>query len=80
LGTPHQLTIQELKLPDELVAAWTSFMATGDPDFVGNHAWPHYDADSPVYLSENVPRLSTLSEPDFSAAHQCAFWDGILAF
>jgi para-nitrobenzyl esterase len=80
LGTPHPLTIHELKLSDELVAAWTSFMATGDPDFVGNHPWPRYDADSPAYLSENVPRLSTLSESDFSTAHQCAFWDGILAF
>jgi para-nitrobenzyl esterase len=80
LGTPHRLTTQELKLSDELVAAWTSFMHSGDPDFVGNHPWPRYDADSPAYLSENVPRLSTLSESDFAAAHQCAFWDGILAF
>jgi len=63
-----------------MVAVATSFMAGGDPDFIGNHPWPHYDADSRVYLSENVPRLSTISEAEFSAAHQCAFWDKILVY
>ena len=80
LGTPHPLTIQESKLSDEMVAAATSFMASGDPDFVGNHPWPRYDADSRVYLSENIPKLSRISEADFSAAHQCAFWDSILVY
>jgi para-nitrobenzyl esterase len=80
LGTPHPLTIQELKLSDEMVAAAPSFMVSGDPDFVGNHPWPRYDVDSRVYLSENIPRLSRISEADFSAAHQCAFWDSILVY
>ena len=80
MGTPHPLTIQERKLSDEMVAAATSFMSTGDPNFEGNHPWPRYDADSPAYLSENVPSLSTLMESDFSSAHQCAFWDGILVY
>jgi para-nitrobenzyl esterase len=79
-GTPYPLTIQERKLSDELVAAWTSFMHSGDPNFVGNHPWPRYEADSPAYLSESVPNLSTLSETDFSSTHQCAFWDGILVY
>jgi para-nitrobenzyl esterase len=80
MGTPHPLTIQERKLSDEMVAAATSFMSTGDPNFEGNHPWPRYDADSPIYFSENVPRLSTLKESDFSSAHQCAFWDSILVY
>jgi para-nitrobenzyl esterase len=55
-------------------------MRTGDLNFVGNHPWPRYDGDSPVYLSETVSRLTTLRESDFSAAHQCAFWDSILVY
>ena len=55
-------------------------MHSGDPNFVGNHPWPRYEADSPAYLSESVPNLSTLSETDFSSTHQCAFWDGILVY
>ena len=80
LGTPHPLTIQERKLSDELVAALTGFMHTGDPNFVGNHPWPRYDGDLQVYLSENVLRLTTLTESEFSAAHQCTFWDSTLVY
>ena len=40
------LTIQELKLSDEMVAAATSFMHSGDPNFEGNHRWPRYEAGS----------------------------------
>jgi hypothetical protein len=44
------------------------------------HPWPRYDGDSPVYLSESVSRLTTLRDSDFSAAHECAFWDRILIY
>ena len=75
-----RLTIQELKLSDGMVAAATSFMSTGDPNFEGNHPWPRYDAGLRRYLSESVPSLSTFSERDFSSAHQYAFWDSVLVY
>jgi len=75
-----RLMIQELKLSDGMVAAATSFMSTGDPNFEGNHRWPRYEPGSRRYLSENVPSLSTFSERDFSSAHQCAFGDSVLVY
>jgi para-nitrobenzyl esterase len=80
LGISHPLSLREHRLSDEMVAAATTFMERGDPNRVGNHPWPRYEAGSPAYLAENVPSLSTFGEAEFSAAHKCAFWDGILVF
>jgi len=80
LGTPHPLSVRERKLSEELVAAWTNFMYTGNPNLHENRPWPLYEAESEVYLLENVPRLSTLTDAQFSAEHNCAFWDGVLIY
>ena len=80
LGTPHPLSVRERKLSEELVAAWTNFMYTGNPNLHENRPWPLYEAGSEVYLLENVPRLSTLTDAQFSAEHNCAFWDGVLIY
>ena len=34
----------------------------------------------PLFLSENVPALSTFNWAQFSANHNCGFWDGILYY
>ncbi len=81
LGKAHPLTEQEQELSNELVAAWTSFMYTGNPNLVGNQPWPRYqEPSSAQYLSENVPNLSTLTDAEFAAAHKCAFWDTVLIY
>ena len=55
-------------------------MYTGNPNLHENRPWPLYEAESEVYLLENVPRLSTLTNAQFSAEHNCAFWDGVLIY
>ena len=80
LGIPHALDPQEEHLSHQLVSAWTSLMATGNPDLIGNSPWPEYSRSRHAYLSENVPKLSVFSEKTFTAAHQCAFWDSILIY
>jgi len=75
---PAELSRQETTLSDELVAAWTHFAATGNPNGQGNSPWPRYsDAPgAPAVLSENVPALSTFTLAQWSANHHCDFWTG----
>jgi len=84
---PATLTAQESTLSDQLVAAWTNFASTGNPNGTGNSPWPQYTeaANAPAILSENVP-LSTFTLAQWSANHNCSFWTadtlngGILRF
>jgi para-nitrobenzyl esterase len=79
---PQTLTSEEERLSDELVAAWTNFASTGNPNRSGNSPWPRYtrESDVPAFLSEDVPSLSTFSNSQWSVNHNCAFWDGIIVY
>ena len=80
LGVNHlaTLTAQETALSDELVAAWTHFASTGNPNGTGNSPWPQYSeaANAAAVLSENVPSLSTFTLAQWSANHNCDLWTG----
>jgi para-nitrobenzyl esterase len=80
LGIQHKLTAQERVLSEQLVAAWTNFMYTGNPNLTGDRPWPRYSANSEVYFSQNVPKSSAITEAQFTAAHNCAFWDTVLVY
>jgi para-nitrobenzyl esterase len=77
----RSLNAQETKLSDQLVAAWTNFARTGNPNGTRNSPWPRFtdQAGAPAILSENVPSLGTFTDAQFAASHHCAFWDPILA-
>ncbi|MEJ0096280.1 MAG: carboxylesterase family protein [Methylocella sp.] len=79
-GTPHRLNKKQEALSNQLVAAWTNFARTGNPNGEGDSPWPRYTPDDKAhYLSENIPALSTISDAEYSTANQCDFWDKILA-
>jgi para-nitrobenzyl esterase len=80
IGTPHSLNRLQGLLSDELVAAWTNFANTGNPNGVGNTPWPRYTATKHKTLSEQSSALSTYTEAAYSKLHQCAFWDTILPY
>ena len=83
LGVVHQLNAQQEKLSDELVAAWTNFAWTGNPNGQGNGPWPLYTPQKPnvpSILSQNSPVLTNFTDAQFSAAHQCKFWDSTLTY
>jgi para-nitrobenzyl esterase len=80
LGIQHKLTAQERVLSEQLVAAWTNFMYTGNPNLTGDRPWPRYTPNSEAYFSQNVPKSSTITPAQFTAAHNCAFWDTILIY
>jgi para-nitrobenzyl esterase len=79
LGVSHPLNAAETTLSDQLVAAWTNFAATGNPNGTGNAPWPQFTASSPVMLSQNIP-LATWTADQFSQRHKCDFWNQVLVY
>jgi para-nitrobenzyl esterase len=80
LGVPHALNDAETKLSNELVAAWTNFAASGNPNGSGNTPWPRYDDSRGPYYSQNIPGSSTVTADQFATQHHCNFWDSILVY
>jgi para-nitrobenzyl esterase len=78
----RSLNDQETQLSDQLVAAWTNFARTGNPNGSGNSPWPQFTNQSgaPAILSQNVPASGTLTDAQYAANHHCAFWDPILGY
>jgi para-nitrobenzyl esterase len=76
-GQPRKLDATETKLSDQIVAAWTNFANTGNPNGSGNSPWPKFTADdSGQYFVEDIP-LSTKSVAQFRADYNCDFWDAL---
>jgi para-nitrobenzyl esterase len=77
-----KLSADEQRLSDQLVAAWTRFAKTGNPNESGNSPWPRFvnQEGVPEYLSQNVPALATFTNAQFGANHNCGFWDGIIVY
>jgi para-nitrobenzyl esterase len=80
LGVPHPLNDAETKLSNELVAAWTNFAASGNPNGSGDTPWPRYVDGSGPYYSENIPASSTVTAEQFATQHHCDFWNSILVY
>jgi len=78
----RSLNAQETTLSDQLVAAWTNFARTGNPNGSGNSPWPQFtnEPGAPAILSQNVPSLSTFADTQYAASHHCGFWDPILGY
>jgi para-nitrobenzyl esterase len=74
---PANLSPAEEVLSDELIAAWTHFAATGNPNGHGNSPWPQFTATAnmPAILSER-PGLGTFTREEWSKNHHCTFWTG----
>ncbi len=79
-GIEHPLNKLQEALSDSLVAAWTNFAWTGNPNGLGNSPWPRYELDPKrsYYLSEDIPSLSTISDAELYAEHKCDLWDPIV--
>ena len=80
LGVAHPLNPAETLLSDQLVAAWTQFARTGNPNGTGSAPWPRFAGANPMFLSQNVGGLSTYGADHYAEMHQCSFWDTILRY
>ena len=78
-GTPHALMGEQAVLSSQLVAAWTRFAWTGNPNGVGNSPWPVFKSNlnASDVLLENVPSLTTESTAQFNSSHNCKFWESL---
>ncbi len=82
-GVARPLNAEQKVLSNELVAYWTNFVRTGDPNGLGTFPWPRYDASKPqrsFYLSENAPFLSWLRDTTVSQEHSCNFFTPLINF
>ena len=72
MGGATALDAAQRTLADQMIAYWSRFVTTGNPDVPGQPAWPALDPQRPQQLS-----LQT-GEPvltgDFAERHKCDFW------
>jgi para-nitrobenzyl esterase len=73
-GQPRELQGAEIGLSNQLVAAWTNFAATGNPNGAGVPSWPAMTAASPRILKQDISS-SIYSESAYRSAYHCDFWD-----
>jgi para-nitrobenzyl esterase len=70
---PRELQGAEIALSNQLIAAWTNFAKTGNPNGVGALVWPVFAQASQTFLSQNLTS-SAYSGSQFYTDHKCAFW------
>jgi para-nitrobenzyl esterase len=80
---PTSLNPKQEILSDQLVAAWTNFAWTGNPNGASSKTvWPRYlgGKSNSYYLLENIlpTGITRQSDARFVAAHHCDFWDTYL--
>jgi para-nitrobenzyl esterase len=79
-GQPRELQGTEIGLSDQLVAAWTTFASTGNPNKQGNPVWPVFPSSgSGTFLQQDIPN-SAETEAQYRAFYQCDFWDPLLTY
>lgn len=76
-GQPREMNEEESRLADQMVAAWTRFAASGDPNPEGSTVWPRYSDAGGEYLVKDLT-LSTVSVSQFRQSYQCDYWDSRL--
>jgi len=76
---PRELKGAEIGLSTPLVAAWTNFESTGNPNGTGAPVWPVFATGSQTFLSQNLSS-SSYSGAQFFTDHKCGFWNPILGY
>ncbi|MET8143403.1 carboxylesterase family protein [Sphaerisporangium sp. NPDC005288] len=62
------------ELSRDMIAYWTRFAATGDPNRPGLPRWPAYHSGGTALSLASGP--NGIRPVDLAAAHDCAFWNG----
>jgi para-nitrobenzyl esterase len=76
-GQSHRLNAPQQRLSDAMIAAWTNFVRTGNPNGPGAPAWPAFQpgpSKPGLYLSETLPVSQTITGQQFATEHHCGFW------
>ncbi|HVZ04553.1 carboxylesterase/lipase family protein [Hyphomicrobium sp.] len=78
-GQPRELQGKEVKLSDKLVAAWTNFAATGDPNGPNVPKWKRFKANTGTFLQQDIP-ISVETVAQYRSNYKCDFWDASLTY
>ncbi len=78
-GQPRELQGPEVKLSDQLVAAWTNFAATGNPNGSRALKWNLFKANSGPFLQQDIP-TSVEFVAQYRSNYKCDFWDSSLTY
>jgi para-nitrobenzyl esterase len=79
-GMPRELNVDEMKLSDQLVAAWTNFANAGNPNGAGDSPWPKFSTDDTArYFVQDVPTGTKLVS-QFRTDYKCDFFDPQLKY
>lgn len=68
------LTVAHPALARQMMAYWTNFAATGNPNGPGLPAWSPYNPASDQFQSLTSAGSGTGPISNFASEHQCAFW------
>jgi len=72
--TPRDRTPARLALSAQLMAYWTQFVKTGNPNQPGEPFWPRYHSSQDAVQALND---TTAPEFNFRIQHHCDFWDSL---
>ena len=71
-----ELTPPQLQLSNEMVERWGAFVRTGSPNTGGQLAWPVLTGHANRLMSlRPAGRSTVISGAEYSAEHQCGFWN-----
>ncbi len=74
-GTPKPLSDAQERLSDAMVAYWTNFARTGNPNGEGLPQWPQWTPEAEQIQLLDVPEITTAS--DTGVDRKCAFWNAL---
>jgi para-nitrobenzyl esterase len=72
-GVPAPFTPAQAQLSQTMIAYWTQFAKTGNPNALGQPVWDAYDPTNDLRQSLVPP--TPVVESGFATDHLCAFWE-----
>ena len=72
-GQPRELQGAEIAPSDQIVAAWSKFAKSGNPNGSGNSPWPRFTTSSPHMLNQDLTNGSETGA-QFKTNYKCDFW------
>jgi para-nitrobenzyl esterase len=74
-GQPREFNGDETKLSDRIVADWTRFADSGNPNGTEDGPWPRFTTEATArYLVQDTP-VSTIPVGELRNRYKCDFWD-----
>src|SRR5690606_15846159 len=71
-GTSNSLNPQQEKLSDQMIAYWTNFAATGNPNSAETVEWPAYTAENETNQIMQLPKPYSEPVAVYLERHKCA--------